>query len=173
MKEKSRQIIRSGSETKRRRILLVIIIVAVAAIAGVVIHSAFIRYEPPKFEVHAFAGTPTPDKGFLYDEVESGFGYKFSIASNLYQQKDRTLKVFFTNPSANKVNLMCEVRKADDDELLYDCGLLHPGEYIETLDPRGSFDNTKYDVNVKVYAFEPDSYQSAGTTTLKLVLQPW
>ena len=173
MKEKSRQIIRSGSETRRRRVLLVIIIVAVAAMAGVFIYSAFVKYEPPKFEINASAGTPTPEEDFLFDEVESGFGYKFSIASNLYQQKDRTLKVSFTNPSTNNVNLMCEVRTVDDDEVLYESGLLHPGEYIETLNPKDEFENIKYDVNVKIYAFEPETYQSDGTTTLNLVLQPW
>ncbi len=173
MKEKSRQIVRSSTEAKRRIIFLIILVVAVLSIAGIVIYSMFIRYEPPKFEVHAVAGTPTPGEEFLYDEVESGFGYKFSIASNLYQQEDRTLKAFFTNASTNAVNLMCEVRNAEDDRLLYESGLLHPGEYVEALDPNGDFGNTKYDVNVKVYAFEPDTYQSAGTTTLNLVLQPW
>lgn len=173
MKEKSRQIVKSGAEKKRRIILLIIIIVAILAVAGVIIYSMLIKYEPPKFEVNAYAGTPTPEESYLYDQVESGFGYKLSMASNLYQQEDRTLKIFFTNPSENKVNIMCEVRSADDDKLLYGSGLLHPGEYVETLDPKCEFENIRYDVNVKVYAFEPDTYQSAGTTTLKLVLQPW
>ena len=173
MKEKSRQIVRSGADAKRRIILFLIIIVASFAIVGVIIFSMFIKYTPPKFEINAFAGTPTPEEGFLYNEVESGFGYKFSIASNLYQQEDRSLKAYFTNPSVNDVNLMCEVRTADDDELLYESGLLHPGEYVETLNPKGEFENIKYDVNVKVYAFESETYQSAGTTTLNLVLQPW
>ena len=173
MKEKSRQIVMSGAESKRRIILLIIIIFAILVTVGVVVYSTFLKYEPPKFEINAFAGTPAPEEGFLYDEVESGFGYKFSIASNLYQQEDRTLKTFFTNPSENVVNLMCEIRNAETDELLYDCGLLHPGEYVEAFEPKGSFENIKYDVNVKIYAFEPDTYQSAGTTTLKLVLQPW
>ncbi len=172
MKKKSRQIVRSGLEKKRRIILLIVIITSILAIAGVIIYSMIIGYEPPKFEVNAFAGTPTPEESFLYDEVESGFGYKFSIASNLYQQEDRTLKVFFTNPSSNDVNLMCEVRSADD-EVLYESGLIHPNEYVESLDPKGEFENRKIDVNVMIYAFEPETYCSAGTTTLKLVLQPW
>ena len=173
MKVKSRQILRSGAENKRRKILAGIIVVSVLAIAGVITYSMFLKYEPPKFEVNAVAGTPTPEKNYLYGELESGFGYKVSLASNLYQQEDRTLKIYLTNPSTNKVNLMCEVRSVDDDELLYESGLLHPGEYVESLDPKGDFDNIKYDVNVIIYAFEPESYQSAGSTTLKLVLQPW
>lgn len=173
MKEKSRQIVRSGMEVKRRVILLIIILISVAAVAGVVIYSMFIKYEPPKFEANASAGTPTPEEGFLYGEVDSGFGYRFWIASNLYQQEDRKLKVFLSNPSENKVNIMCEVRKADDDELLYESGLIRPGEYVESLDPKDEFENIKYDVNVKIHAFEPETYHSAGSTTLKLVLQPW
>ena len=173
MKNKSRQIVKSGTEIKRRIILSVIIIVAILAIAGVIIYSMLIKYEPPKFEPFASAGTPTPEESFLYDEVTSGFGYKFSIASNLYQQEDRSLKIYLTNPSDNDVNIMCEIRSADEDKLLYESGLLHPGEYIESLDPAGEFDNIKYDVNVLIHAFEPETYHSAGTTTLDLVLQPW
>lgn len=173
MREKSRQIVRSDAEKKRRLILLIIIILAVLAIAGVIVYSLFLKYEPPKFEVNAAAGTPTPEESFLYGDIESGFGYKVSLASNLYQQEDRTLKIYLTNPSENDVNIMCEVRTADDDKLLYESGLLHPGEYVESLDPKGEFENIKYDVNVKILAFEPDTYQSAGTTDLKLVLQPW
>ena len=173
MKRKSRQIIKSSMEVKRRIILLMIIVIALLATIGVIIYSIFIEYEPPKFEINAYAGTPTPEESFLYDDVTSGFGYKFSIASNLYQQEDRSLKIFLTNPSANDVNIMCEIRSADDDKLLYESGLLHPGEYIESLDPAGEFDNIKYDVIVLIHAFEPETYHSAGTTTLNLVLQPW
>ena len=71
------------------------------------------------------------------------------------------------------MNLMCEVRTRDDGEVLYESGLLHPGEYIESLEPKGEFENTKYDIEVLVRAFESETYHSAGETTLKLVLQPW
>jgi hypothetical protein len=130
-------------------------------------------YTPPKFDSSAQAGVPSPDESFYYDTLSTDFGYQFSFAANLYQQEDRSVKVYFTNPAKNSVNLMCEISSDATGKVLYQSGVIRPGEYVESLSPKGRFANEKMDITLTVYAFEPDTWHSAGTSTVTTVLQPW
>jgi hypothetical protein len=130
-------------------------------------------YTPPAFDSSAQPGVPVPDAGFYYDTLSSDFGYQFSFAANLYQQEDRSVKVYFTNPAENSVNLMCEITSDATGKVLYRSGVIRPGEYVESLSPKGRFANEKMDITLTVYAFEKDTWHSAGSSTVSTVLQPW
>ena len=170
---RSRQLFsHSGPDKKRLMGLIIIGIVALLCIAAI-IFSMKVSYKPPGFEAKAVQGIPAVDESFLSKEIKSDFGYRFYMAANLYRQEDGSVYIYLTDPSDNEVNLMCEVYDADTEELYYKSGVISPGEYVEALRPKKDFSNVYHDIIVRVYAFEPETYISEGTTELKLALQPW
>ena len=149
-------------------------VIVIVALLGLAVGAAFyFKYTPPSHDENAKEGVPVVEQDYLYDMVVTDMDYDFSMASNLYQQKDQSLKVYFTNSSENKVYLMVKVYEKDGEKLLYESGVLYPGEYVEKLEPADSFGNKKMDVLVRIYAFNPKTYESEGTTELELTLQPW
>lgn len=158
---------------KKRKIAIIISIILFLIAIAIVIITSQIKYRPPKFDENALTGVPSPDESFLYDTVKSDFGYSFGIAANLYQQEDRSCKIFLTNPKKSNVYLMCEIADQSTDEVLYESGVIKPGEYIEAVQSVSKFANEAKKVSVKVHAFEKDSWVSAGTTELDMMLQPW
>lgn len=146
---------------------------ALAVIAGIVIWKNCFAYVPPARETNARMGTPTPDEHYLYSRLNTDFGYQVMLAANLYRQEDGSLNIYFTNTDANEVLLLCEIVAEDSGDTLYKSGLLKPGEYVESLSPCMDFPNEATKVLVKIYAFEPKTFYSAGSTVLNVTLQAW
>ena len=173
MKNRSRQIFESERDKRKRRNGLIVIAALLAVCVVAVIISLTVKYAPPALDSSRVKGAPTVDGSYLYKEVKSDFDYTLYMAANLYRQADGSVNIYLTNPPSNNVSLMCEITDLTTQEVYYKSGRIEPGEYIENLPADHEFDNTVHNVMVKVYAFEPDTYESAGTTELKLVLQPW
>lgn len=161
----------TGQQKTYIAIAVIALLLIVALVLLIIGHKR--GYTPPEFDENAKVGVPSPDEGFLYDTVATDFGYQFRIAANLYQQEDATVKAFFTNPAENEVYLMCEITSEESGEVLYKSGALRPGEYVESISPCSKFANEAMNVVVKVYAFEPGTWYSAGTTSISAVLQAW
>lgn len=173
MVAKTRQIYRSNMGRFRFRVGLILLLLILIACIVAVVYSLVVRYIPPAHEKSAQNGIPVVKESYLYKTVTSDFGYSFSMAANLYQREDGSVSVFLTNPIENEVSLLCEIRDMETGQLYYKSGLLSPGEFVENLKPGSGFTNELHNVKVTVLAFEPETYLSAGTTELKLVLQPW
>lgn len=173
MAERSRQIFISERDRKKKLAGIILITALLVACAAVLIYSLTVRYSPPALDKNRQTGVPIVEGSYLYKQLESDFGYSFSMAANLYRQEDGTVNVYFTNPEDNQVSLMCEILDAATGDSLYKSGRIEPGEYVEKLKPSKDFQNILYNIVVKVYAFEPDTYLSAGTTELRMILQPW
>ena len=169
----SRQVYQSVMGKKKNRILLIVIIFILFLSILALGAGLYIKYSPPELEPMAVKGTPEVSEGYLYDTVQTDFDYIFVMAANLYRQEDGSVNIYLTNPEQNEVSIMCEIMDAVDGTVYYKSGRLLPGEYVENLKPQIDFSNTPHDIKVKVYAFEQDTYLSAGTTELKLVLQAW
>lgn len=173
MAVKTRQIYRSTMGRIRFRAGLILLLIILIASIGAVVYSLVVRYMPPAPEKDAKEGIPVVKEGYLYRTVASDFGYSFSLAANLYQRNDGSVSVFLTNPVENEVCILCEIRDTETKQLYYKSGLLSPGEFVENLKPKSVPANELHNVTVAVYAYEPETYLSAGTTELKLALQPW
>jgi hypothetical protein len=144
-----------------------------AGAAGIVAYAnRTLPYEPPPFEQDAVIGVPIPPDNMAYNPVAAEGGYAFSMASNLYQQENGDLCLYFTDPGDAGVWMMCEVVSASYGTM-YRSGVLRPGEYVERLTKLSGFPNEPIEVEIRVYGFEPDTYQSKGTVYLKTILQPW
>ena len=169
----NRQIYHSSSDKKRLIPGLIIIILILLGCVAAVFLSTNKKYRPPELDPNRSAGIPHPEDNYLYETVNTDYGYSFGIAANLYQQKDGSVNVFLSNPAENTVSLMCEIKDAADKTVYYRCGRINPGEYVEKLSPSTVIKNEAKSVIVKIYAFEAEDYTSAGSVELKLVLQPW
>ena len=79
--------------------------------------------------------------------------------------------VWLTNPEENTVWL--KVRILDEKgNILGESGLVRPGEYVRSV-KLDSLPKETVDVSLKIMAYEPETYYSAGSavlnTTLKIV----
>ncbi len=170
---KRRQVYTSAEDTIRilRSLIITGAVFVIAIVVGIV--SSQLRYHPPEHDENAKSGLPIVEDSYLYREIETDFGYSFSMAANLYRQEDGSLNLYLTNPETNDVDLMCEINDMESGQLLYKSGRILPGEYLVNIPCAEEFENDYHDVSVRIYAFDREKFTSEGTTELSLALQPW
>jgi hypothetical protein len=127
----------------------------------------------PRREENAVSGVPEPEESLNFGTIEVDGGFSFALAGTMYQQKDGSLLLYFTNPEDSGVLMMCEICEKSTGEILYQSGLLSPGQYVGRLRPQHTLKNEAIIIEMKVYGFEPETYYSMGTVTLENTLQPW
>lgn len=129
-------------------------------------------YVPPEFDKTAQTGVPQPPENSGYSAVEAQGIFSFSVVGAMYQQEDGSLVLDLTNPETNDVNIQCEIVN-EDGKILYKSGAIRPGEYVERLHPLYKFPNEAMNIEMKVYAFEPQTWYSKGSVSLHNVLQAY
>lgn len=142
-----------------------VVICAVAAIIMVIMlvtSGSGKSFTPPPFDPAAQTGTPDVPESAGYGELDAG-DFKFYAAGNLTAKNGKT-DIWLTNPEEN--NIWLKVRLLDKDEnILGESGLIKPGEYIQSIEldeiPQGISS-----VALKIMAYAPDTYQSAGAIAL-------
>lgn len=151
----------------------VLVIMACLCVASVVAMIAALQYSadresfsPPPFEQAAQKGVPEVSENIGYSELDANL-FKFSVAGSITSD-DGKCDVWLTNPQSNHVWI--KVRIADKDgNILGESGLIKPGEYVKTVNLDEVPDKTT-NVTLKIMAYEPDTYYSAGSATLNTVL---
>lgn len=142
---------------------LVAMAVALAVSSGSPESAAF---TPPAFDANAVQGTPSVPEGLGWSEVDAQV-YKASICGVVTVEGGRA-DVWFTNPESNTVWLkLCVLDGAGDT--LGETGLIRPGEYVQAI----FFDRVPGigdSIGLKLMAYEPDTYYSAGSATLNTVI---
>ena len=154
---------------RRTRIITAAVILGVCVasiVAGVVYHNTR-PYEAPPFDETAIEGVPTPpeDLGFGYGGAGTEGGFKVGIVSKWIRAADGCLPVWFTNPPENEANLMLRICRVSDNKIIYQSGIVRPGEYVEKLMPLIDLPEEPIDVQVAIYSFDED-YHSLGTLQL-------
>ena len=158
----------------RQKILFILLILVLFGIAGICLWiSDSGVYVPPEFEINAMNGTPLPDEHFMYGTIETDYGFAFSMSTNLYQQEDGSVYVYFTNDDDNNVNMMCEVINEENGKTYYKSGVITPGQYIEKLAPSMKFPNEAFAAKIMIYSFEEGTWYSAGTVEISATVQAW
>ena len=128
-------------------------------------------FTPPPFEQSAKAGEPETEA----IPKESGYSlldaqaYQAALCGNP-DVRGREVWLYLTNPESNTVWLKVRILN-EAGEILGESGLLKPGEYVESvaLDTVPSEDTP---VQLKLMAYEPDTYHSAGAVSLHTSLHP-
>lgn len=126
-------------------------------------------FSPPPFDPEAHTGVPNVPENAGYGEMDAK-EFCFSAAGELAVQEGKT-DVWLTNPEENTVWL--KVRILDEKgNILGESGLVRPGEYVRSV-KLDSLPKETVDVSLKIMAYEPETYYSAGSavlnTTLKIV----
>ena len=124
-------------------------------------------YTPPSFDKTAQTGQPDVPKNAGYGEIDAK-EFVFSAAGALTAESGKT-DVYLTNPQKNTVLL--KVRILDEKgNTLGESGLIRPGEYVRSVN-LSTVPKSSAAVSLKIMAYEPDTYYSAGTVTLNTTLK--
>ena len=162
--------------TPKKRIdpwmLAAIIACSVAVIAMVVVIAIKFtpkkgEFEAPPFDSSAVAGTPEVPDGLGWAELNAEEAFFVSVCGEV-KLSDGKADVWFTNPEKNAAWLKLRVLD-EQGEILAETGLIRPGEYLQTIhfDTLPEIGNN---IVMKVMAYEPDTYVSAGAVSLKTVI---
>lgn len=124
-------------------------------------------FTPPPFDPAARTGTPAVPEGLGWQAIDARV-FTASVCG-VFRVEDGRADVWLTNPATNTVWLKLRVLDANG-RTLGETGLLCPGEYLQavTLDttpPSGSA------VTLKLMAYEPETYHSAGAVALQTTVQ--
>lgn len=169
-----KQTVMMTTGKRKRNITVVIAVALIAVILSVCWRIIFYvsTFVPPEFDSGALAGTPVPEESLNYGSIDVPTGFTFSLCGTMYQQQDASLILYFTNPETNDANLRCEI-KSEDGTVLYESGVIRPGEYVERLSPIQKIPNEAMPIELSVYAYAPDTWYSMGTANLNNTLQPY
>ena len=151
-------------------VLGVVCAVSVLAMAVALLHKpqqTAATFTPPPFEATALSGAPQDVPEELAYGTLDAQAYTLAVCAAPVVQANAA-QLYFTNPADSTVWLKVRVYTADG-ALLGESGLLKPGEYVQAvaLRPVPAQDTA---VVLKVMAYEPDTYHSAGAVTLSTTL---
>lgn len=123
-------------------------------------------FVPPPFEEQALQGLPEVPSDLGWSELDAKV-YKASVCGVVTVINDEA-DVWFTNPESNTVWLKLRVLD-DEGNILGETDLIRPGEYVrsvsfETIPKPGDT------IGLKLMAYEPETYYSAGSATLNTVV---
>lgn len=154
---------------RRSRIIVLALILAVcaASVIGGLVYRSTRPYEAPPFDETAVRGIPTPPEelGFGYGGAGSADSFRAGLVSRWKRAGDGSLPIWFTNPPENTVNLLLRIRRDSDNRIIYQSGLVRPGEYVEKLTPLVEIAAEPFVVKASIYSFD-EAYHSLGTLPL-------
>lgn len=123
-------------------------------------------FSPPPFDPAAQAGVPEVPEDAGYQEMDAK-AFLFSAAGELTVENGKT-DVWLTNPAGNTVLLKARISDAKGN-VLGESGLVCPGEYLRSV-KLTSVPKESAAVSVKIMAYEPETYYSAGSAVLNTTL---
>lgn len=126
------------------------------------------EFLPPDFDTRAVSGMPDVDDGMGYTELyKEGMSYRVSVCG-MPTVSENELILYFTNSEGNEKYLKLRVFD-ENGNVLGETGLLKPNEYVKsvTLNKTVTAD-TK--LKLKVMGYEPQTYESAGSVSLNVVV---
>jgi len=140
------------------------LIVMVVALIGQKQPQATGEFSPPPFDSAAVVGTPTVPDGLGYSELDCQV-YKVSLCGKLNADGN----IWLTNPESNEVWLKVRILDAKGN-ILGETGLVRPGEYVQTV-ALTTIPKSGTPITLKIMAYEPDTYYSAGAASLNTTFQ--
>lgn len=150
------------------RLLIVLSILSVGAmVLALGAGSREAAFVPPPFEPEAVAGTPEVPEGLGYRELDARV-FRVGVCGEVVAQEDRAV-LWFTNPMGNEVWLRLRILD-ESGSILGQTGLLRPGEYVRSVQ-LASVPAAGCAIVLKLMAYEPQTYHSAGAVTVSTTLR--
>lgn len=124
-------------------------------------------FVPPPFDDAAQTGTPEVPEDLGWAELDAE-SYKFSVCG-VFAPENGKADVWLADPADSGVWLKLRVLD-EDGYTLGETGLIRPGEYVRsvTLDTVPAAGDS---VILKVMAYEPETYYSAGVVSLNTTVK--
>ena len=142
---------------------LAVMVTALALSGGEPERGVFV---PPAFDEHAVQGTPDVPEHLGWNQLDAQV-YKVSLCGVVTLEEGKA-DVWLTNPKSNTVWL--KLRMLDEKgNILGESGLIRPGEYVQSIHVEAPLKNGD-PIGLKVMAYEPDTYYSAGSATLNTII---
>ncbi len=123
-------------------------------------------FTPPPFDPAAVAGTPDVPENLGWGELDAQV-YKASVCGYLAPENGGA-DVWLTNPETNAVWLKLRLLDSQGN-ILGETGLIRPGEYVRRISLT-TVPKAGESVTLKLMAYEPETYYSAGAVTLSTVM---
>lgn len=151
----------------------VVCVISLAVMTAVLIrsdkNSGSSGFTPPSFEAGAVSGMPDVPEELGWSEIyQEGMSFKAYVCGNVIAEGDST-QVYFTNSGDYDVWLRLRILN-ENGTVIGESGLLKPGEYVKSV-PLTSDIADGENVRLKIMAYEPESYYSAGTVTLNTTIR--
>lgn len=125
-------------------------------------------FTPPPFDPEALLGVPDVPAELGYGQLDAQV-FQVSLCGVLKPENSK-LDIWLTNPAENSVWL--KLRLLDrQGNVLGETGLLRPGEYVRQLTLTAT-PEPGAQVVMKLMAYEPETYHSAGSATLTASIVP-
>ena len=146
---------------RKNRIIVILAALCVFSLAAMVLALSRVQkaaeFTPPPFEPAAEYGMPDVPEGLGYQELDVQV-YRVWLCGEVHV-RDSAAQVWFANPESN--TLWLKLRVLDEEgRILGQTGILRPGEYVRQVVLSETGQGTA--VTLKVMAYEPDTYHSAG-----------
>ncbi len=171
-KNKDKKKEQSGAKKRIDPLLLTAIIACAVAVIALIVVIA-IKFTPkkgefvaPPFDDAAVEGTPDVPDGLGWSELDARGQFFVSVCGEAKVSEGKA-DVWLTNPEKNDVWLKLRVTNEAGD-VVAETGLIRPGEYLQSI----TFDTAVAagdKITMKVMAYEPDTYLSAGSVSLNTV----
>lgn len=124
-------------------------------------------FTPPPFEEAAVSGVPTVPEGLGWGELDAKV-FKASVCG-VIRVEDGRADVWLTNPESNTVWLKLRILDKDGN-ILGETGIIRPGEYVKSI-VFNAVPASGDAIFLKLMAYEPNTYHSAGAVTLNTTIQ--
>ena len=125
------------------------------------------EFIPPPFEESAVSGIPDVPEELGWQELDAQ-AFQVGVCGAVVLEGSQA-DVWLTNPESNTVWLKLRIMD-ENGTVLGETGLIRPGEYVQSV----TFDTVPASgatISMKVMAYEPETYHSAGAVTLNTVVQ--
>lgn len=125
------------------------------------------EFTPPPFDDAAQVGTPTVPEELRWSELDAQ-AFKASVCG-VFSPENGIADVWLTSPKSNTVWLKLRVLDTEGN-ILGETGLIKPGEYVQSV-TLTEIPESGAKIVLKLMAYEPDTYYSAGAVSLNTTVQ--
>ena len=125
------------------------------------------EFIPPPFEESAVSGIPDVPEELGWQELDAQ-AFQVGVCGAVVLEGSQA-DVWLTNPEGNNVWLKLRIMD-ENGTVLGETGLIRPGEYVQSV----TFDTVPAPgtaISMKLMAYEPETYHSAGAVTLNTTIQ--
>ena len=164
---------RQQKQAQKRRLQLLTAMVALCALSVAVMIYALVtpktvmgEFVPPPFEAAAEFGTPQVPDGLGWQEVDAK-AYKVGLCGKVIPD-GQAMDVWFSNPAENTIWMKLRLLDSKGN-LLGETGLIRPGEYVRSVN-LSAVPAAGTALVMKVMAYEPETYTSAGVVSMQTVM---